>query len=427
MFDADRVPRFVWEIIFEWLSGNNLLQVVLVCDQFREIIENSLRLMKKLEITWSILVDGMTMRKSKRLYSNITIEGISNANLHLMSFLCNQSNHLVNVKFSNCHLTSIDIVRLMSVIQKSIKILTLCNVRLIKENEYRVNFPFPNLNSIHIVSCDDDVSCLNIIKILRHNGIREFLFMSNCNIVDNEFDVLLNFLIGQKHLENLCIGGDSNLAFKLVSSVRFADAAKLNLKVLWLELKEASFSLRKFLMSQKKSLKTLCLIRQEIDGNIMNTLGCLLQLSSLRVDHCLFTAAAYDYSNNPTIKELCLSHIDTTSTVVVNQICYFLRSMHHVVQLNLKSIELTFKIYLTLAYDMKCLIHLQFDKCSIHPFTFVNVRRLDFIDCERDGILQMILVNRHVEQLQLQNKYRNDEELYQAIRQLQLVEAVNYC
>jgi hypothetical protein len=40
----------LWEIVFDELSGFQLLDVILVCKQFKEIVETSSRLMDKLNL-----------------------------------------------------------------------------------------------------------------------------------------------------------------------------------------------------------------------------------------------------------------------------------------------------------------------------------------------------------------------------------------
>lgn len=402
----------LWELIFDRLSGRQLLDVIQVSREFKEIVEQSSKLMEKLNLTLtkSNLNNGILLR-SRRKYKNVIIDGVTEIDSYLKVFLCNQSNSIKSVKITNCDITLAEVQRLLDKVSHNVSVLSMCNVTLITDTPKDTKVNFCSLKKLNILSCNDN-TCVNALNMFSSSEIEDFLFMSKVDINDSELKNLKEFLISQKNLINFCMTGDA--AIKLVKSINFFEVTALSmLKTLWVELDGESVGeeMMQFFLKQKTTMKVLSLGKFKIDAELMSHLQNFKQLKSLRFCECTLKPLQ-NYTINTHVNDFSLSSVEVKNPTDEEIICKLLRSMHHVEKLNISSLDITFNIALTMAYDMKRLIHLSFDGCDLNPFTFVNIKRLKFTGGERDAILRMLLVNRQIEWLELEQEHQRDTDFY---------------
>jgi hypothetical protein len=408
----------LWEKIFEELSGRELLQVFLVCKDFKGIIETSSRLMHKLNLNLTKSKSDGIILQSTRKYRNLTVDGV---NENLKAFLCAQSNSIENLRIANCSITTSDVQQLLEPICHIIRELSLCNVKLrANKSEEVKGMNFVRLEKLRIMSCYDN-TCLDALHLLQTAKLREFVYMSNHHARD-EFESLMRFLISQEELTSFCLA--SNVAGRLMQSEEFTNEARFRLKTFWVEYDGDNHgNLLKFLVKHQQTLKQLSVENLQIASDFINSLSTFNQLSALRLSNCSFKPNQ-TYKVNKTVKELSLSPSNAASCE--KEICSFLSSMQRAEKLNLSSFKITFDVALSVAYNMQCLIHLSLDKCDLNPFSFVNIKRLRFIDGKRIDVMQTTLVNRHVELLELSKDFRDDPDIRDVIDKLEMCKTVKF-
>lgn len=403
----------LWEIILDELSGRQLLDVIRVCKTFEEVIRRSSRLMKK----FNLLIKGLksdddVLLRSKRKYKNLVLDGSSTVSSHLRKFLQFQQENIENVKITSCSIRFTDLINWIEPISQHIKVLQLFNVTLLAEESEKIFIPFPSLQKLHIMIRDSNTA-VNILPMLQEAKLSEFLFMSNCDTGDKELELLANFLISQPTLLSLCIAG--NAARRLLNVSKFVDDIKFSLKVLYAELDEDQ-RLIEFLAKQQTTLKELNFENMRISAKIINHLASFKELRTLGLWSCNYEQVK-SYDANFSIRNLSISRINTIHDETT---CALLCSMKHAEILNLLSFDISFDVALTIAYKMKSLIQLSLEKCTLMPFTFVNIKRLKFIDIERGAMIKMILVNRQIEKLKIGIKHKEDESLQNILNEIKL-------
>lgn len=415
----------LWERIFDELSGCQLLDVILVCKQFKEIVETSSRLMDKLNLVLRKSRCDENLLRSIRKYKNLIVDGVDE---NLKVFLRIHSKSIENLKIFNCTITTSDMKQLLDPISNNLRVLSMCNVKLIANTFVKTKTNFPRLQKLHLMTCDDN-TCASILKGFCDGNLQEFVYMSDCHVDENQFESLMRFLSLNRKLTSLCLSGD--VAGKLMKSEKYVDVARFNLESFWVEfeakkqeeVRVEAQNLIAFLVKQKPTLKVLNVGNLQIDEKFVNLLSGFNQLTSLRFSNCTFKSHQ-SYAINGIVKEISLSETDVN--LYEKEVSSFLRSMQHAVKLKLSSVKITFDVALTVAYDMQCLIHLTVDKCHLNPFTFANIKRLRFIEVERSAMLRTIQVNRQIEWLEMAKQHQNDPDISNVINKLTLCKTVKF-
>lgn len=412
MLAIELLPE-LWEIILDELSGRQLLDVIRVCKTFEEVIGRSSRLMKK----FNLLIKGLNsddsaLLRSQRKYKNLVFDGNSEVNAQLKKFLQVQQENIENVKITSCAIRLTDLVHLIDPVSQHIKVLQLFNVTLLTEESRKNLILLPSLRKLHIMIRDSNTA-INILPMLQESKLSEFLFMSNCGTSDKELEIIAHFLSSQPTLLSLCVAG--NAARKMLNVDKFIDNIEFRLKVLYAELDEDA-KLMEFLTKQMTTLKELNFENMRITSMIINHLANFKELRRLGLWSCSYEQVK-SYDANFGIGNLSISRVNSIHDETT---CALLRSMKHAEILNLLSFDISFDVALTIAYEMKSLIQLSLEKCSLIPFTFINVKRLKLVDIERGAMIKMMLVNRQIGTLKISLKYKTDEDLQNLVNEIKL-------
>lgn len=410
---VDFLPVELWEKVLEHLTGSQLLDVSLVCKKLYEIIGVSKKLMNKLSLSLTILnverIDKC-LNQSKRKYSNLTLDGLTRVSIDLKKLLHHQSRNIASVKISNCTLNPTRVKHLLNPISKTLRNLTLCNVKLMNESQITFQLSFICLQKVCIMACIDN-TIVSTLKMICDANICEFFFMSNTDVNVYEASVVMEFLSTQRKIRSLVITGEA--AGRLMRLEKFLP---FKLESLCIEFASGSDTehVSRFLMKHKTSLTSLSLGRMTIDSELIDCLASFNQLRCSRFSECSFKPNQSFVKNNY-VKKVFLSGISADNE---QMICKLLSSMQTVREIYFQSFEVTFNVCLSIAYDMKHLARLTLNKCEINPFTFVNVKRLKFIEGERDDIIKMILVNRQIEMLEIDRTYQHCTDFQDAFNKL---------
>lgn len=408
------LPPELWETIFNELPGHQLLNVVLVSKKFKVIVEQSTMLMRKLNLVLkNSNVDDAILLQTKRKYQNLIFDEISVDSI-LIDFLLKQSANIESIKITNCLKKSST-----SKLLKNFQVLPLKSDA--KTTVEKINLK--KLKKLFIMTCTDN-TCIESLEILDAIRLQEFLYMSDCDVNEADLTLLKSFLLSLMKLTNLCLLGDG--ADKLMNSEIFVKSISFKLETFYVEFKQGSDSrsFMQFLQRHKESLKVLSVGKMEINESLLQLFRDFCCLNTFRVSNCQFRNN-FNCPTNEGVRNLFLSEIDTTNSVTENGICNLLRSMHHAVKLNLTSIDVTFNLALIIAYEMKNLTSLTLIKCDFKPFSFANIKRMKFVNCEQQKVLQTLLVNRHVEYLEVEEPLQHDSELNEVINKLRI--HVKYC
>lgn len=422
----------LWEIVFDELSGLQLLDVILVCKQFKEVVETSSRLMDKLNLVLRKSQCDESLVSSLRKYKNVIVDGVA-VDDNLKAILCSQSKSIENLKISNCTITTSDLQQFLKPICHSVRVFSLCNLKLITNTSVKkLKINFPRLQKLHLMAYDDN-TCVDTLEIFRDENIQEFVYMSDCHVDESALESLMRFLASQEKLTSLCLVGE--VGGKLMKTKKFADCGSL--ESLWMDFgnggnvqqgrnlvqldnETLQQNFIKFVFNYQTTLKVLNITNLQIDQKLVNSLASFNQLTCLRFSSCTFKPHQ-SYAINAIVKEISLSDID--GNLYGKEICSFLCSMH-AVKLKLSLVAITFDVALTIGYDMRHLIYLSIDKCNLNPFTFANIKELKIIDMERSALLRMIQVNRQIEWLEMSKQHRNEPDICDVINNLNFCKTV---
>lgn len=407
------IPIELWEIIFKNLSCQQILNLSLSCKQFKDIVEHSSEAMNKICLLLNPTnIEEFTLKLSQRQYKNIIVEAFTDSS-SLTTYLQDQDN-IRSVRFSNCSMTLNDIAQIFDAISSRIETLSFSNVE-VQENSKRkpTSKLMINLRKLHMLNCIDN-TWLDVLSIIS-SEILELAICSTCAINDCELKKLEKFLLFQGNLSSLCLVGDC--VAKLMKTEKALRVTKFSLECLWLEFdKMCEDNELICVINQHQRLKTLSLSRIEIGDALIDKISRLERLKTLRLSHCL-VKSNQNFSRNLKLTELHLSNVKCENE---KDSVKFLKCMSCVVELLLTSTDITFAFACTIAYEMKSARSLTMNKCGARPFTFVNLKQLKLNGEDRDIVLKMIQVNRHLLKLEIDQSFQNDIEIRDAISSLKL-------
>lgn len=409
----------LWELIFDELTPSELLGLTLVCKTFKGVIENSCKLMRKIVVTLNAEnCSEDCLRKSTRRYQRVKVDGVHEVAEGLENFLSRQSRSIEELKIVNSSLTLCDLDQLFRCVADDLEVLAVCDLKLFGSCDRPQN-RFLTLRKLHIMATIEDNTGIDVLNLIDGREILEISCFSRYEVEDSGIESLSRFLTSLVKLKSLCLVG--NFTEKLMQT--FSPKHEFSLKSLWLELSgdAANEDLRKLLETQTTSLQFVNLGKVRMDDELLASIRSIKSLQSLRLDDCTFKFID-DRRSSPAISQLFLSKINTKQNE--DEVCQLLRSSF-VERLSLASMTIPFNVAICIAYEMPNLNHLTIGSCRFHPVTFPFIKKLTLVGSQREEMVKAILVNRSIEELGLESKYRSDSIVIEALGKLRNV-SINY-
>lgn len=198
MIRLPKLPEEVWKLIFEYLNGQEILNITKVSRNFHEIVNKSSKLAAKLTLNFEKRKNYG--RLGRRRYSQLKIEYIDPAiHFSILKFI---GHDLTNLEFS-VHNFKLDAIRQILMLCENIKILKFRNIQRIHGTQEVTNWlKIPNYKNIELCveQCDP-----RIFKILKNVQARKFC--TTCvEFAHRQYFVdLVEFLVSQEDLEELVL------------------------------------------------------------------------------------------------------------------------------------------------------------------------------------------------------------------------------
>lgn len=405
------LPPELWVHVFDHLSVDSLLELTLVCDAFKCLVEDSAKLMRKITLNLdnTNIFEAVKLTPIRR-YRNVKIDRSSEVPAELLEIMGRQSKYIEDLKIMNSSFSASDVEKLLVLFTQHFETLTLVNTNLTARKSEGDQLCLRRLKKLNILKCDDK-SSNDWLKILHIEEIEEFCYLTQSDAEEKEVITLIEFLKSLKKLKRLFVCG--NLADKLGEFPKTVT----NLHSCWIELKNIeNTKLANFLRPHQNSLRELCLGKTSIDEELLNQLASFSNLSSLRFCASQLKSIQ-NLEINKHVKELSLCQLESKET----DLCKLLRSMSEVGVLDLSSMIVTFDVSIVIAYEMKKLTQLTVDKCDAEPTTFPSVTNLKLVGCSLDVTEKLLLVNRHVKTLEIEVKYKDELKARESLSDVKIL------
>lgn len=439
MSSIEDFPPEVLEKIFTHLPILHVLQeVVLVSGKFHDVIANSTKLMKQVELTWNesdVNFDENSLINSPRKYLNIRLTSCSEVTANLSKFILKQSSTITSVHFQDCTFSYNELCELLKAVAGSLEDLVYTET-VIQGGQRTGKVELPRLKSLQVSRADEDqTAALVAMSMIVTNSLRRFIYHGVGSIAQDqqEIDVLDELLRCQTNLIELELPPLHSKPFiKRFLEIPFT----LSLEKLTLEPYSPTIitndkrifhdeTLTKFFATQKSTLKDLTLGNCVLDSKDLKLI-LSLNLNKVEFGCCKFIVESNFAVTNQSIKTFALLHHGRRDAEDEIAVCSFLKSCNSLENATFVYGTVTMPMSLILSEELAHLKKLHLRNSSIVAMPYPGVDEVAVYRCRRDEIVQLVVMNPHLKLIRAQRELREDEIFRRIMQKLPQIEIFVY-
>ena len=412
MSNISGLPDEILETIIKQ-TPTDLTNLKLVCSKFNGAVNTSVHLMKNFEVSWVDIKHEKPQQARK--YVNLKVENVIEPEEKLLKFISLHSKTLTTLNLTECSLSKKDLNLFLSFVSGTLISLKMLAVHITRNDDASktLKVKLENLKDLELNYIGH--GCF-LFSALETYNLETLHYEDNYHLDSEEIDSFLKFIRQQMSLSKLYI--NSNEIRELLGNLNTQQHVQFEAKKIGIFSQEDSIepaNLLTFLTTQRKSLKSLGIGPCTLSRNHVRQLLVMFDLNQLGLIDCTFNWGQgfadflqIDFTNT-SIQSLVFSK-QQASDVNIEAIGNIIKKCQNVSSIGLQHVEVPYDLSIILAYHSKKLRQILFDNNeNITQCHYPTVERISIRECERDELVKLMQVNRHLKLLKVDQIYEKDE------------------